>query len=100
MEIKIWVLFDLFDRFSHKLAILNLTSHCTGSSAVRALDCVAVGCLFDPQGGANTQSLKITWDNGTPFPLQRLGLSRNSRVNVLYKKALLLNFAVNTLTIN
>ena len=25
MEIKIWVLFDLFDSFSHKLAILNLT---------------------------------------------------------------------------
>ena len=39
MEIKIWVLFDLFDRFSHKLAILNLTSHCTSSSVVRALDC-------------------------------------------------------------
>ena len=54
MEIKIWVLFDLFDRFSHKLAILNLASHCTGSSVVRALDCGAVGCLFDPQGGANT----------------------------------------------
>ena len=100
MEIKIWVLFDLFDSFSHKLAILNLTSHCTGSLVVRSLDCGAVGCLFDPQGGANTQSLKITWDNGTPFPLQRLGLSCNYRGNILYKKVLLLKFVVNTLTIN
>lgn len=94
------MLVDLFDSFSHKLAILNLTSHCIDSSVVRALDCGVVGCLFDPQGGANTQSPKITCDNGKPFPLYRFGLSRNYRGNVIYKKALLLNFVVNTLTIN
>ena len=48
------------------------------SSVGRVLYCRAGGRRFDSQGRANTQSIKITEDEGTAFALQTVGPLRGS----------------------